>query len=350
MRGRAVLLGSFSWIIFAATAYAQVEAELFARSRVFPEVGPGTAALKRDPAGRYYVLIPRSRGGSTVLIYDKQGKPLGQIPPAGSSSAAGGLVYGEDFDVDPTGRLYVADRAANAVKVFAPDGSLAQTIPIVAPTSVAALLDGEFVVASAGHGSRRDNSPKLVTVFDNRGRVSREFGDLSQVAERRELNRFLNIGRVATDPVGHIYYAFSYLPEPTLRKYDRFGYAVLEIELATLEFQPAAQATRREIARQESRSIGSGTPSFKPIVNAIAVDPETQEIWLARGALLLHFTSEGVRRATYRTFTPEGARIEASAILIEPDRLVLASDTLGIFEFPRPDHSGGARPDKARPH
>ncbi len=30
-------------------------------------------------------------------------------------------------------------------------------------------------------------------------------------------------------------------------------------------------------------------------------------------------------------------RLEAAAILIEPDRLLLASDPLGIYEFPRPD-------------
>jgi hypothetical protein len=63
-------------------------------------VGPGSAALKRDPAGRYYLLMQRSRGGSTILICDKQGKLMGQIPPAESSSRDARLAYAQDFDVD----------------------------------------------------------------------------------------------------------------------------------------------------------------------------------------------------------------------------------------------------------
>ena len=119
-----------------------------------------------------------------------------------------------------------------------------------------------------------------------------------------------------------------------MRKYDRYGYAALEISLSALEFQPAAQAARREIERQEKKS---GAPTLKPIVTAVGVDPATQEIWVALGGLLLHFDRAGDRRASYSTFTPEGARLEATAILVEPDRLLLAADPLGIYEFPRPD-------------
>src|SRR2546427_2010145 len=72
-------------------------------------------------------------------------------------------------------------------------------------------------------------------------------------------------------------------------------------------------------------------------VTAVGVDPVTQEIWVALGGLLLHFDRAGDRRSSYRTFTAEGARLEATAILVEPDRLLLAADPLGIYEFPRPD-------------
>ena len=143
------------------------------------------------------------------------------------------------------------------------------------------------------------------------GKVVREFGDPTEIAERGELNRFLNVGRLANDAGGHLYYAFNYLPEPTVRKYDRYGYAALEISLSALEFQPAAQAARREIERQEKKS---GAPTLKPIVTAVGVDPATQEIWVALGGLLLHFDRAGDRQDSYRTFTPEGARLEATEI------------------------------------
>ena len=50
---------------------------------------------------------------------------------------------------------------------------------------------------------------------------------------------------------GNTYFAFDYLPEPTVRKFDHAGYLAMEISLTTLEFQPAAQAARKAIARSE---------------------------------------------------------------------------------------------------
>ena len=318
---RAIWLAPLTLVpLIATSAAAQVERELLARSRMFAEVGPGVRALKRDAAGRYCML---TAPGGAVAIYNAAGQRVTQVPATDPKEA---LVFGDDLDIDSAGRIYVADRGGNAIKVFNADGTPALTIPIPAPTSVVALADGEIAVASM-------KSTRLVTVFDARGKLVREFGELSEVADRGEVNRFLNIGRLATDPASHIYYAFHYLPEPTLRKYDRFGYAALEIELTTLEFQPAAQAARREIQRQER----GGTPAFKPIVTAIAVDPATEEIWVALGGLLLHFDRDGNRRGTYRTFRPEGARLEAVAILVEPQRLLLAADPLGVYEFARPD-------------
>ncbi len=321
-----------SWLA-RSPASAQVETQLLAKSRVFPEVGASVRAIKRAPSGRYCIL---KAPAPAILLFDAAGKPVGQIPalaatPGATSSASSKvvpLVYGDDLDVDSTGRVYVADRGADAVKIFSASGTLEATLPIAAPTSVVALTEGEIAVATMKY-------PQLVVVFDSRGRVVREFGEPADIADRPELRRFLNIGRLATDADGNLYYAFSYLPEPTVRKYDRHGSSQFEIELKALEFQPAAQAARREITHQER----GRSPQMKPIVTAVAVDSQTRELWVALGGQLLHFDSEGNRRGTYRTFTPEGARLEAAAILVEPDRLLLASDPLGIYDFPRPDKS-----------
>lgn len=328
---RILLAGVFFGVLLARPASAQ-EAELLARRRVFSEVGSGVRSLKRDAAGRYYIL---TAPGPAVLVFDAAGQRVGQVPRVSATPGApippvskdALLVYGDDMDLDAEGRIYVADRGANVVKVFTPEGVLALAIPIASPTSVAALSGGEITVATM-------KSTRLVSVFDPHGKVVREFGDPTEIAERQELNRFLNIGRLASDPASHIYYAFAYLPEPTVRKYDRYGYASFEVALTSLEFQPAAQAARREVSRQERRG---GAPLLNPIVTAVGVDPATEEIWVALGGLLVHFDREGNRRGTYRTFTPEGARLEAVAILIEPDRVLLGSATLGVYDFPRPD-------------
>jgi hypothetical protein len=97
---------------------------------------------------------------------------------------------------------------------------------------------------------------------------------------------------------------------------------------------PAAQATRKEIERQERRG---DAPVFKRILTAVGVERTTGEVWMALGDKLLHFDKDGNRRATYLIYTKEGARLEANTILVEQDRLIIGSDPLGIFEFERPD-------------
>jgi hypothetical protein len=121
-----------------------------------------------------------------------------------------------------------------------------------------------------------------------------------------------------------------------VRKYDRYGYAAMEMELTALEFQPTAQAVRREIGRQEEKG---SAPTFKAVVTAMGVDPETDDLWLATEGLLVRFDREGNRRATYRIYTAGGAKLEATTILVERERLLIGADPLGVYEFARPETS-----------
>jgi hypothetical protein len=70
---------------------------------------------------------------------------------------------------------------------------------------------------------------------------------------------------------------------------------------------------------------------------AVGVDPESQELWIAIGTLLMRFDKDGIRLSSYRTYLPGGARLEPSHILVEPGRLVMGSDPQGIYEFPKPE-------------
>ena len=313
----------------AGSAAAQDEGDLTARQRIFPGVGPGLRTVKRGTDGRLYILASPSPG---LLVFDAQGKQVLSINEAGVASSGIGqgrplITFGEDCDVAADGKIYVADRGANLIQVFTVDGAPLRSIPVKAPVAIAALPDGEVAVATL-------REPHLVMVFDKNGRDVREFGDPEPLAERAELNRYLNIGQLATDAQGHLYYAFAYLPEPTVRQYDRLGYAGQDIQYTALEAMPAAQAARKEIVRQESKGK---EPSFKRILTAVGVDRTNGEVWIALYNTLLHFDKEGYRRATYKMYTPQGARLEANTILVEQDRLIVGSDPLGIYEFDRPD-------------
>ncbi len=311
-------------------AYAQDEGDLTAKKRLFPGVGPGLRAVKRAADGNYYIL---SAPGSSASVFDAAGKLIKRIPvyedskgPSPQSAQLAAITFGEDLDVDAQGTVYVADRGANAIKIWDAKGN-ERVIRINGPISVAALPDGEVAVATV-------HEPHLVMVFDKNGRDVREFGDPEPISERPEVNRFLNIGMLATDGGGHLYYAFPYLPEATVRQYDRNGYGGQDFQYTGVDAWPAAQATRKEIEKQEKRG---DAPVFKRILTGVGVERASGEVWMALGDKLLHFDKEGNRRATYLIYTPEGARLEANTILVEQDRLIIGSDPLGIYEFERPD-------------
>jgi hypothetical protein len=311
---------------FAACASAQEDA-LTAKKRLVSEIGPGLRAMRLGADGRMYVLASPSPG---LVVFDAQGKQVLSVgaAPATAKAARPAITFGEDCDVNAERQIYVADRGANAIQVFSPDGTLVRSIPVTAPMSVAALGEGEVAVATL-------REPHLVIVFDKNGRDVREFGDPEQISDREDLNRFLNIGQLATDSQQHLFYAFDYTPEPTVRQYDRYGYgAGQDIQYLAVEAAPEAQAVRREIQRQEKNQK---SPTFKRVLTAVGVDRANGEVWMAVGNNLLHFDKEGNRRASYQLYTPEGARLEAGAILVEPDHLLIGNDPLGIYEFDRPE-------------
>jgi hypothetical protein len=316
----------------AAIASAQYEGELTAKRRVFPEVGAGLRAIKRGDGDKTYVLS--SQG---LMVFDAKdhkllniGSPAADVPASKTSSpgsTAPGQSFAEDFDVDATGQIYVADRAANLIVEYSAEGNRLKSFHVNAPLSVAALPDGEVAVATL-------HDRRLIVVFDKNGTDVRDFGELEEISSRKDLNRYLNSGYLATDARGNIYYAFIYTPEPTVRQYDGNGYASQTIQFTEIEAFAAAQAARREIEHQERKGK---QPAFKPILTAIGVVHASGEVWIALHNRLLRFDKDGYRQATYQLYTPDGTRLDANSIVVEKDRILIGSDPLGIFEFERPD-------------
>jgi len=304
----------------------QYESDLVAKRRVYHDVGAGFHEIRRGPNGNYYVLAAPA---PAVLIYDPSGKPVGQVPSSSAAATKGtAIVYGESFDVDHEGRVVVCDRGAKAVKIYSPSGALAATIPMQVPVSVVFLPGDEFAVASP-------DAEHLVTAYDLAGKIVRDYGDREEIANRADLNTQVNFGRLVVDDMGNNYFYFEYLPEPTVRKFDHVGYLALEVSLKTLEFEPAAQAARKAIARSEDSE--KSIPSLHRIISAVGVDPQTQELWIAIGTLLMRFDKDGQRLSSFRTFLPNGGRLEPSQILVEHDRLLIGSDPQGVYEFPKPE-------------
>src|SRR5258708_6535376 len=258
--------------------------QLMARRRVFPSIGPGLRALRHGRDGKYYLLASPNVG---IAVFDAQEKQLTVIgapltSPVSDKAAHSPISFGEDCDVDAQGNVYVADRGYNLVNVFSPAGALLRSMQFNSPTSLAALPDGEVAVTAPG-------GLHLVTVFGLAGRVAREFGDPEQISERNDLNRYVSIGRLTSDPEGHIYYGYTYLPESLVRQYDRFGFAKQDFQFTSIEAFSEARARRRDIERQEKRTE---PPSLRPILTAFGVDPVNGDLWLPLHNTLLHFHKE----------------------------------------------------------
>ena len=318
----------------SGVASAQIDVDLVAKRRLFAPVGPGLKQIREGADGKIYVLASPSPG---LVVYSPEARRLltmreasGMPAAALAEAKASGEVlveFGENFDVDADGTIYIADREANSIQVYSKEGRHLRAMPVSAPMAVAAMPEGEVAVGTLQKES-------LVTVFDKNGRVVREFGDPETLTERRDMNRFLNLGELASDGMDHVYYGFRYFPEPTVRMFDRFGYAGEDVRYTALDAFPEAAAMRREIARQESRG---DTPRFRPVMTAMGVDKQTGEVWIGIGNLLLRFDKEGNRRATFRLYTPQNARLEAVAIVVEKERLIIGGDPIGIYEFERLD-------------
>jgi hypothetical protein len=310
----------------APLAAQSAEPEIRARTRVFPDVGAGLIGIKRDAAGHYYAVASPA---NTVLILSATGKRIGEIPSAAVQAAATQdpkknpkIVFAADFDVDSGGRVLVADRGANNVKIFAPDGSLAGVIPIPAPTSIAALPGDELTVTSLRYRW-------LMGIYRYAGTLVRAIGDPADFTHGADARHTPDLGRVSSDSAGNLYFVFFFLPDPTVRRFDRFGFAGNEIALD--EFTPATH--RHDVFSSES---DDNPHPVRLQINALAVDPMTQEIWIAIGNELRRFDKNGVAIGSYRTLSPAGAPLTAKAILVEPGRLLLGTESWGIFDFAMP--------------
>jgi hypothetical protein len=327
---RATALLCLVGIVFAAAAQ-EVDDQLTANKRLFKGIGPGLRSLRRGTDGKYYVLATPNTG---LAIFDADGKQLTVIgaPPSEPLANKGGraaIAFGEDCDSDSKGNIYVADRGYNLINEFAPDGKILRSIPVNAPLAVLALPDGEVAVSSF-------QGAHLVTVYNSAGHPVRDFGDPEDLATRPDLNRYLSQGRLASDSQARVYYGYTYLPEPRVRQYDRFGYGGTDFEFTGLGAWSEGRAARREIDRQDKRME---PPTLNPILTAFGVDPVNGDVWMCLHNTLLHFDKDGNRRSEYQIYTPNSARLEATVILVEEDRLLIGSDPLGIFEFRRPDRN-----------
>lgn len=384
------------------------------QARILPEVGPGLRALRTGPSGNYYAL---TAPGASVAIYSPDGKLAGRVPAAASASSPGAaIVSGSDLQVDSAGRVFVADFAANAVKIYSAEGALEKSIRVPAPISVLPLPGGEVAVASV-------YSKHLADIYDEqRGELFRSIGDTEEalvlqcdesslsctppakMTQQPSANRNWFYG----DSAGNLYVTLVDSPSPTIRKYDGYGYLAFESSIpfvrtasgsgnsgwgispdvrvaglgtvglstdgsqsynttsgnssssnsTTAGASPSGGRGAFGGGGGEMRGGGGGmrggggggatqfglritqrnvTPEQKPAIQAVGVDPASDDTWAAVAGLLVHFDKEGALAGYYCLSTSDRTPVKPTTIIVEPNRILVGSDPFGVYQYPRPD-------------
>lgn len=381
-------------------------------ARFLPDVGPGLRAIRRGPSGNYFVL---TAPGAAVAVYSPDGKQIGQVPAASALTSSPGstIIYGSDLQIDSAGRVYVADRGANAVRIYSAAGTPITQIHVLAPVSVEPLAGGEVAVASL-------SSQHLVDVYDPaQGGVDRSFGEIiDPVIEQCDSQTFactshpdprdlkdpdtaeggkpsMNRSWFYGDPAGAIFVNLAFRAAPTIRAYDGYGSRAFETAFTadrlsqagnwsvnpgvrvaggliattngasksssnssssadntssadtTSASAPGTQGTGRRgrggamqsgrIALGVRLSERAGPTEERIIVDAMAVESASGEVWAVIGGDLVHLDKDGNLLGQYCLPTVEGTPLKPTTMLVESNRILIGSDPFGIFEYPRPD-------------
>jgi hypothetical protein len=110
-----------------------------------------------------------------------------------------------------------------------------------------------------------------------------------------------------------------------------------------MHFHPRGGFGASQVSVAGSVRVNLDRPSNVPdghlAITAVGVDPATHDTWAAMGDALVHVDQDGNLIDSFYLAGPDGATLRATAIVVEPARLLIATESLGIFEFARPDAS-----------
>jgi len=317
---RSVLSGSalFATMFFPLSARAQDE--LRAYRQVAYESGHGTLALKKGPGDSFYALNQADR---CVWTFSSSGSTTGRISSIGMGPTD--LLAPKDLAVDSEGDAIVAD-ASGAVKIFSLKGAPLNSVPFQRPQHVASMSDGRILVSGF---------PKqyLISIFDKQGRLNNTIGTPAKVDEDPFFNAVLNMGEISVDESDNIYYAFTYMLNPTIRKYKSDGTLLAEWNLSDGDTlgQIIAAAKQKYQSNKKAKNYGG-----VPVLTAVTFDQSSDTLWVASGAQVTQLDSSGHSLRIIKLLQPDGKPLQAVGLLVDRDTIRAANYLSGIFEFQKP--------------
>lgn len=187
------------------------------------------------------------------------------------------------------------------------------------------LSTGEICVVGYPHKG-------LISILDSSGHLVREIGETVQVVPEPKLNAFLNSGKLAVDDSDNIYFAFTWLPKPTVRKYDKTGRLVVEFHPYGQQLEQASQRARQGIERR----LVEGGIGGSAVIFGLGIDPKTKDIWVSSGGWIHRYDKSGNPKDTMHFVDQDGRPINVDEILMHDDQVYVVCRVTGVYEFDYP--------------
>lgn len=302
------------------------------------EMNPLLQRVKIDSQGDIYNL--RSSDNS-IVVYDSGMRLKYRIGHVGQGP--GELQDPRDFAISPSGLVYVADTGNQRVQIFDSAGKFVSGFQVdYAPRAIMVNSRDEVFLNGARYKEH------IIDVYSPHGKLLRSFGQPRKIDFRtltnedlpgeytKQLAGILNEGILDLDQDDNVYFAFR--SAPLLRKYDRFGKLLFEIETRNAELDrklPEVIEGLKEKIKQ--RRIG-----YKGVIICLSVDHLTGTIWLRQTASpIFVYNREGKKLAEVRLVDAEGKPSGSVDFAVRGNRVVdIGFLTKGINVFNKPSFKG----------
>lgn len=259
----------------------------------------------------FYIL---STSGQ-INVYNSQHKLLRRV--------SSHMLSPDSIAVDPEGRIYIADSKMSQVKVLSSKGESTKTISVNRPFSIAALSNGNIVIASTSNSS-------LLHIYDSSGRKLRSFGRIKRfIQDNESQNRFLNRGKVLVDSSDTIYYVYKYSPTPIVQRFSRKGKPLSEFIVTGDSIDLQLEVSQEFLRNRHGDKVGGIS-----IINSASIDPATDHLWLSmNGAsdsgVVYEYGPDGMKLQEYSFII--NPRTQSSKVITGVNHVIVRAPSIDIF-------------------
>jgi hypothetical protein len=290
--------------------------------------------IETDAQGTLYHLKPSDH---SIAVYDGQMRLKHRIGRAGQTP--GELQDPKDFAISRSGAVYVADTGNRRVQIFDRAGQFIGGFQVdYMPRAITVNSQHEILL---NRGRCEEN---IIEVYSPDGKLIRSFGEPRRIDFKlltdeelpedymKRLTGVLNIGILDVDQSDNVYIAFE--SAPILRKYDRFGKLLFEIETKNArldqELPYAIEGLKEKIKR---RSTG-----YKRVIRGLSVDRRTGNTWVKSNlvAEIFVYNNDGKKLTEVKLVDAQGKPSGSLDLDVKGNSIVNAAFLAGIQIFDKP--------------